>query len=125
MTTETQEQIRLFDWSIAERERFPELKLMYHIPNEGKRNAKNAAILKKMGLKRGVPDVHLPVARGPYHSLYIEMKRVSDADLTEAQGWWMTQLRKEKNCAVVCYGWKSAAATIEWYLNLKHKGDAK
>lgn len=118
MMTETQEQIRLFDWALEERKRFPALKLMYHIPNEGKRDAKNAAILKKMGLKRGVPDVHLPVARGEYHSLYIEMKRIVDADLTEAQGWWMKQLRQEGNCAVVCFGWKAAAATLEWYLAL-------
>lgn len=116
MISETQEQIRLFDWAFSERARFPELKLMYHIPNEGKRDSKNAAILKKMGLKRGVPDVHLPVARGQYHSLYIEMKRIAKADTTEAQDWWLSQLRQQGNCTVVCYGWNAAATTIEWYL---------
>ena len=119
MITETQEQIRLFRWALAERVRFPELKLMYHIPNEGKRDSKNAAILKKMGLKRGVPDIHLPVARGRYHSLYIEMKRTDKAETSEAQEWWLSQLRMQGHCALVCYGWEAAASTIEWYLNLE------
>lgn len=114
--TETQEQIRLFAWALAERPRFPELKLMYHITNEGKRDAKTAAILKKMGLKRGVPDVHLPVARGPYHSLYIEMKRVTGATTTEEQDWWLEELRAQGNCTAVCYGWRAAAVMIEWYM---------
>ena len=46
----------------------------YHIPNEGIRKPHTGARLKTVGLKSGVPDLCIPVARGPYHSLYIEMK---------------------------------------------------
>lgn len=45
-----------------------------HIPNEGKRSAAYAARLKRMGLRPGFPDLFIPVVRGRYHGLFIEMK---------------------------------------------------
>ena len=56
------------------RSQWPELKLLYHIPNGGTRDPIEAKHMKEQGVKRGVPDLHLPVARGKYHGLYIEMK---------------------------------------------------
>ena len=50
------------------------MKLLHHIPNGGNRDVVEARHLKQQGVKKGVPDLHLPVARGSYHSLYIEMK---------------------------------------------------
>ena len=54
--------------------RYPELKLLHHCPNGGKRDRVSAAVLKRQGVKAGVPDLHLPVPKGQYASLYIEMK---------------------------------------------------
>lgn len=71
---ESVEQTNLFRWAAYEQGKYPELKLMYHIPNGGSRNRLEAANLKKQGVKSGVPDICLPVARGAYHGLYIEMK---------------------------------------------------
>jgi len=55
----------------------PELGLIYHIPNEGKRSPQEGARLKREGLKAGVPDLHLAVQShdGKFLSLYLEMKR--------------------------------------------------
>lgn len=64
----------LFRWITYQLDEYPELALLYHIPNGGKRDAKTATILKRQGVKAGVPDLHLPVARGGYHGLYIELK---------------------------------------------------
>ena len=47
---------------------------VFHIPNGGYRNAREAANLKRQGVKAGVPDLCIPVAKGGYHGLYIEMK---------------------------------------------------
>ncbi len=73
--TELTEQQAVMEWAEYQTGRYPELKLLYHIPNEGKRSVVNGANLKKAGLKKGVPDLCLPVAKGNYHSLYIEMKK--------------------------------------------------
>ena len=61
--SETEEQQYLFEWARLAACKWPELALLYHIPNEGKRTAITGARLKSMGLKSGVPDVCLPVAR--------------------------------------------------------------
>ena len=70
--SEITEQIKLFNWARSVREFVPELKLLHHIPNEGKRT--NGALLKAAGMIAGVPDLSLPVARRGFNGLYIEMK---------------------------------------------------
>ena len=70
--SEITEQIKLFNWARSVREFIPELKLLHHIPNEGKRT--NGALLKAAGMVSGVPDLSLPVARRGFNGLYIEMK---------------------------------------------------
>ena len=50
--SETTEQIALFNWAKRTESILPELALMYHVPNEGKRS--NGGILKAAGLKSGV-----------------------------------------------------------------------
>ena len=59
--SESVEQCCLFRWAGYSLGLHPELKLMYHIPNGGKRNITTARRLKAEGVKAGVPDIHLPV----------------------------------------------------------------
>ena len=119
MASETQHQATVIKWSQqpAVRSRWPELKLLYHIKNETKEGAKQVAIDKALGVKRGVPDLHLPVPRGRYHSLYIEMKNETGRP-TRDQDWWGEQLTAQGNMCEVCHGWKDAVRVLEWYLNL-------
>ena len=104
------------EWAEYQTGKYPELKLLHHIPNEGKRSVVNGANLKKAGLKKGVPDLHLPVARGDYHSLWIEMKKDKSCKPTAEQIEWRTSLNAEGNLAVVCYSADEAIETIKWYL---------
>ena len=67
-------QIAFFEWAKWQEGKYPELKLMHHIPNGGKRSKAEAGIFKAMGVRSGVPDVFLPDPRGIYHGLYIEFK---------------------------------------------------
>lgn len=84
--TEAQEQEALFRWADFAVGKYPEVKFLYHIPNEGKRSVYNGAALRRQGLKKGVPDLCLPVPSGKYHALYIEMKRKRrKAELATAQ----------------------------------------
>lgn len=96
--------------------RWPELALMFHPANEGKRSASAAGKLKAEGLKRGVPDLWLPVARGGYHGLVIEMKRPKHEKPTADQEWWIKQLREQGYRATWCQGQDEAWKVIKDYL---------
>ena len=116
--TEAQHQSTLFKWTQAVRGKYPELSLLHHIPNGGKRDKIEAVHLKQQGLKKGVPDMHLPVSRRGYHSLYIELKTETGKTSPE-QDWWLEHLRKAGNFCEVCHGWESAKRVLEWYLDGK------
>lgn len=62
--TESVEQISLFRWANYSRGRYPELALLHHIPNGGTRSKSEAGRFRAEGVKAGVPDICLPVARG-------------------------------------------------------------
>ena len=112
---EGNEQEALFDWAALARCRFPELDLLYHIPNGGSRNRLEAANLRRQGVKSGVPDLCLPVARGGYHGLYIEMKYGKNKT-SENQNKWLEALREQHYVIAVCYGWQEAQQVITDYL---------
>lgn len=62
-------------WSETLIGRIPEFEWIYHCPNGGKRNAFEAQNLKSQGVKSGVVDLHLDVARGGYHGWKCELKK--------------------------------------------------
>jgi len=113
---EAVEQKTLMQWAFYNSASHPELKLLYHVPNEGLRSYRTGRELKEQGMKAGVPDICLPVARGGYHALYIEMKRRKGGKLSEAQQDWLDKLNEAGNRAVVCKGWEEAAQEITRYL---------
>lgn len=91
---------------------------VYHVPNEGKRSIYAGANLKRQGLRKGVPDLCIPRARGKYHSLYIEMK-AEGGKVTPSQMDWINTLRAEGMAAFVCFGAKNAMACVDWYMGLE------
>ena len=113
--SESTEQQALFEWAEIAAKKTPELRLMYAVPNGGKRNMATAVRLKKEGVKPGVPDICLPVPRGKYHGLYIEMKFGRNKP-SEAQKWWIEQLQQQGHKVALCYGWGEAVKVIVDYL---------
>ncbi len=113
--SEHAEQAALFRWAEFARARLPELALLYAVPNGGHRHKATAARLKAEGVKRGVPDLCLPVARGGAHGLYIELKTERGKTTPEQLG-WIRALRRQGYAAEVCHGWESARSMIEHYL---------
>lgn len=93
---------------------------MYHIANEGKRSMTSGLRLKSEGLKAGMPDICLPVGRGVFHALYIELK-VGDNKPSKKQKEKLSQLAAVGNKAVVCYGWEDAKNEICKYMTLKEE----
>ena len=114
--TENQEQAALFEWAALMERKYPELRLLHSIPNGGYRPPKTAAILKATGVKAGVPDICLPVARGGYHGLYIELKRLNGGYLSSAQAIWLNNLAKQGYRAVCCKGFEAARDELLTYL---------
>lgn len=121
--SEHAEQAALFRWAEYARARLPELSLLFAIPNGGHRNKVTAARLKAEGVKRGVPDVCLPVARGGAHGLYIELKAGSGRATVEQIG-WIRALRRQGYAAKVCRGWEETRDAIERYLAGRLEGES-
>ena len=113
--SESQEQTLLFKWAGWNHTTYPELEMMYAVPNGGKRDIVTATHLKAEGVKAGVPDICLPVPRGGYHGLYIELK-VHGNKPSELQESWLRRLSEQGYFTAVCYGWYEAAETIKRYL---------
>lgn len=119
------EQKFLMTWaSLTAKGKYPELALLYAIPNGGNRHIATAMKLKAEGVRSGVPDLHLPVARQGFNSLYIEMKKTSmrpkrggKGGVSDSQRWWIDKLNEQGNKAIVCYGADEAKQVIEDYLS--------
>lgn len=114
--SETTEQIKLFNWARSRESIVPELRLLYHIPNEGKRSQGGGKVLKAAGLKSGVPDICLPVARMGFNALYIELKFGSNKP-TKAQLEYMGALSAAGAKTAVCYSADEAREVIRHYLS--------
>lgn len=118
---EHNEQVRLFAWAGREAEEHPELGLLFAVPNGGRRDAVTGARLKAEGVKAGVPDVWLPVARGGFHGLVIELKAGARRASRE-QAAWMGALAREGYAVSLCYGADEAKGEILNYLALEAGG---
>lgn len=118
MRSEDTEQIAVISWSKYQWQRHPELKLLHHVPNGGSRNKQEAVKLKQMGTLAGVSDLHLPVPKGIYNSLYIEMK-YGDGRLQDSQKDFLRTAAEYGNFCVVCYGAEEAIKVLDEYINLK------
>ena len=112
--TEDAEQMALFRWAELQAGKYPELALLFHIPNGGSRGKAEAGRFRAMGVK--------PVARGVYHGLFVEMKRTRGGRVSPEQETWMQELCMQGYAAIVCHGWEEAKLEIEHYLGKKSEG---
>ena len=115
--SEAQEQKLLIEWCELQKCKYPELRLIFHIPNEGKRSFKTGIELKRQGLKSGVPDLFLPVARNGFHGLWIEMKFGKNR-LSKTQKDWYWALLEEGYEVTVCYSADEGIEVIKKYLSI-------
>lgn len=122
--TESVEQICLFRWAEYQAGKHPELAYMYHVPNGGMRAITTAKRLRAEGVKSGVPDIVLPVPRGKYHGLYIELKRLRGNTTTPEQDAWLAFLTRQGYLAKVAHGWEEAAEMITAYITEGKQNEA-
>lgn len=115
--SEHSEQAAFVDWARLQESAIPELTLLYAIPNGGQRNKLVAIKLKAEGVRPGVPDLCLPVARQDFHALYLETKW-GDNTLSPEQKCVIERLIRAGNKVVVCYGCDELIAAVKSYLGV-------
>ncbi|HDL7460334.1 TPA: VRR-NUC domain-containing protein [Yersinia enterocolitica] len=90
---------------------------LIHIPNEGKRGPKAARDAKRLGLRKGVPDLFLALPRGGYTGLWIEMKSKS-GKLSPEQKDWIKKLKEQKYDVEHCICFEQALGKVINYIKI-------
>ncbi|KVP17438.1 hypothetical protein WJ84_03635 [Burkholderia ubonensis] len=116
---EGEEQAQLIKQFRAE---YPDIgELLIHIPNGGyRKNAFEGWRLKEQGVRAGVSDLFLPVARGGFFGLWIEFKAAppNDAAVSDKQKEWVELMQAQGYSAHVCLGVAAAMKVLAEYLAL-------
>ena len=114
-------QTALFDWAGWARSKYPDLDLLFCIPNgmplHGPQRFAVINWMKAQGLKPGLPDVCLPVGRGGYFSKWLELK-IPGGRVSESQAIWIDRLRRAGASVSVCESYEQAVTDLEIYCRL-------
>jgi len=133
-TIEADDQAALFRWADMKVEigEHPELALLKGSLNGVRLTIGQGVKAKKQGMKKGFPDLFLPVPRGGYHGLFIELKikpyrnhknKMVYPTISDEQKWWIEQLARQGYKALICKGFDSAQDFILNYLKLEDKDE--
>lgn len=101
---------------------YPDLEMLFAVPNGGHRHPSVAKKMKAEGVKPGIPDIFLDVARKGFHGLRIELKAPAGPNakpgaLSAEQLERLTAYGERGYLAVACWGWAAARDTIVNYLS--------
>ena len=116
--TEHGHQCAIFAWAAQNYDKYPQLRLMFAIPNGGYRNAATAGRLKAEGVKSGVADIFLPYPKKYVHGLFIELK-VGTNKPTKEQHEFISDMERFGYTAMWVIGWESARDEIIRYIENK------
>lgn len=115
-------QATFIEWVDLMATKVPELALFYAIPNAAKRGKMDGWVMKLTGTRRGVPDLHLPVAKqrpnGMWHfGLWIEMKSIRGV-VSVDQRIWHDKLRAAGHRVEICRDVDTAIEVVKDYLGI-------
>lgn len=99
--------------------KYPKLELLYHQDN-GRSTKAQGGKKKAEGVKAGVADYFLPVARAGYHGLFIELKAPGERPTADQMA-FLVAMRIEGYAAEWAEGALLAWHTIEDYLLHEYK----
>ena len=88
-----------------------------HVPNGGKRNAREAAKFKRMGVRAGIPDLLIFNPSGHYNGLAIELK-VKGGKVRPSQKEALERLNRLGWCTKVVYSFDQFEHIINVYFKL-------
>lgn len=116
--TEEQEQMALFEWADANLHVYPELAWLHAIHNGLRLSVGMRSKAKKLGTRKGVADVFLPVSRRGCHGMYIELKRQKGGVVSDEQNAFGSFVMKNGYLWEVARGYEQAIRLLKFYLNL-------
>lgn len=90
--------------------------MFYAVPNGANKSIIAAVKFKREGLKRGVPDCHLPVPNDEHHGLWIEFKSKRGV-VSDEQKQWIEDLRNAGHRVEICRSLEDAIEVTKSYLN--------
>ena len=117
---EAQEQREFFHLVRSLEPIYPELKMVKSDQAGMHTHPAQANKAKAGGMRRGFPDIDVPIARGGYTGMHIEMKS-ERGQLTEDQKWWLAQLRDQDRKCVVCRSAQQAWEELSKYLGIEQE----
>lgn len=103
---------------------WPELRWLFAVPNGGWRAKRTAAAMKAEGAQAGVPDYLLPLARGGYAGLAIELKTATGRVRPEQRA-WLAHLEGQGWQVAVARGWEQAWDVARDYMALEPRQTAQ
>lgn len=122
--SEHEEQVVVIDWLFLHLRDYPELDLVFAVPNGARLSsgkdrrlaAIRANILKAEGMRPGAPDLVIPSPRGGYFGLFLEMKSMTGTT-SENQEQFIEQARRYGYACYVARGAGDAIDYLESYLS--------
>lgn len=114
--SEHEDQKAVIDFCRAMAAFFPALGLVYAIPNGFRATPAARQWMQAEGLRTGFPDLGLPVARGGWHGLFIEMKRFGGPNPRPEQEDWLRALAAEGYFTCCCKGREAAQRILMQYV---------
>lgn len=119
--SEHKEQVAIFEWVKLNMVKYPQLANLFAIPNGGQREHRTGIMLKREGVRAGVPDMMLAYPSGKYgkyHGLFVELKKRNGkpSDVSPQQQDWINRFNQAGYLAIVAYGAKEAVNAIVDYL---------
>lgn len=115
--TEYEEQKKVIKWARESIIQYPELKWLYCSLNGLNRPEYQSSMAIAQGMVKGVPDLHLPVARRGYTAWWGEMKRAKRGRLEPEQKEFIEFVQGEGAFAIVPKGAEECIKSLQWYLS--------
>jgi len=105
-------------WARRHKQLYPALGLLHSTPNEGMADLHPATAKKrkKLGVRNGMPDLHLPVPSGDWPALWLEMKRPG-SDLEPHQYRRLVELEEYGNATEVAWTAEQGIWVLRTYLD--------
>ena len=113
------EQAKVIAWARANERNYPFLWMLHSSLNGVKMTKAQAVRAIAQGMKKGVADLFLPVKKGVYSGLYIEMKSEKGRTSID-QSKFLTAVSENDYLAHICYSAVEAIDKIKGYYNLSN-----
>lgn len=88
--------------------------VVIHIPNEGARTIQYGRRLKEMGMRAGVSDLFIALARRGYHGAWLELKS-QDGLISAKQQQFLDDMAAQGYYTCVCFSIDETIEKIKWY----------